>query len=138
MDTKMHYFLDPAGGVYAFSDAQIEMGYPLTPMAQIPESEVEAHVNKPKTAQQLREEWKSRRAAAVADITVTTMAGNTFDGDETSQGRMARAITALGATPDGTVNWVLADNTVITATATELTEALALAGAAQATLWVAA
>lgn len=91
----------------------------------------------PPTAEQVRSEWKAQRAAAVSAITVTTTAGNTFDGDETSQGRMARAIIALGTTPDGTVNWVLADNTVITATATELTEALALAGAAQAALWVA-
>ena len=82
-----------------------------------------------------REAWKSDRASAVTAITVTTTAGNTFDGDEISQGRMARAILAL---PDGqTVRWVLHDNTEIDATAAELREALALAGAEQARLWVA-
>lgn len=83
-----------------------------------------------------REQAKAERAKAVENIRVTTAAGNTFDGDEVSQGRMARAIIALSAGAAPTVTWVLADNTVIQATAAELTEALALAGAAQAALWV--
>ena len=84
-----------------------------------------------------REELKAQRDAAVAAIKVTTTAGNTFDGDETSQGRMSRAVVAMGAAPAGsTVNWVLSDNTVIDATQAELTEALLLAGTAQAALWV--
>ena len=83
-----------------------------------------------------REELKASRATAVEAVTVTTSAGNTFDGDETSQTRMARAIIALQATGTPSVNWVLADNTVIQATAAELSEALALSGAAQAAVWV--
>lgn len=83
-----------------------------------------------------REKAKEARAAAVAAIKVTTAAGNTFDGDETSQTRMARAILALESTGTPSITWVLADNSVIQATAAELTEALALAGAAQAALWV--
>ena len=84
-----------------------------------------------------REELKAQRDAAVAAIQVTTAAGNTFDGDETSQDRMTRAVVALGAAPaDTTVNWVLADNRVLYATKAELTEALMLAGAAQAAIWV--
>lgn len=89
------------------------------------------------TADQLRKIAKRGRAELVDAIQVTTQAGHTFDGDETSQSRMARAIVALAAAgPSATVNWVLADNTVIDATAVELTEALALAGAAQAAIWV--
>ena len=83
-----------------------------------------------------REQKKATRAAAVEAITVTTAAGHTFQGDETSQTRMARAIIALQATGTPSVNWVLADNTVIQATAAELVEALALSGAAQAAVWV--
>lgn len=84
-----------------------------------------------------RDELKAQRDAAVAAIQVTTAAGNTFDGDETSQDRMTRAVVALGAAPAGTtVNWVLADNSVIEASQAELTEALMLAGAAQAAIWV--
>lgn len=79
----------------------------------------------------------AQRDAAVAAIKVTTTAGNTFDGDEPSQDRMTRAVVAMSAAPAGsTVNWVLADNSVIDATQEELTEALLLAGTAQAALWV--
>lgn len=83
--------------------------------------------------------FKTARAAAVAAIKVTTAGGHTFDGDETSQARMARAILGLqGAAAGATVTWVLADNGVIEVTAAELQEALTLAGAEQARLWVAA
>ena len=88
-----------------------------------------------KTPEQLREEAKAARAAAVEAITVTTQAGNTFDGDETSQARMSRAILVLSTGAAASVPWVLADNTVVQATAAELTEALALSGQAQAALW---
>ena len=83
-----------------------------------------------------REELKAERQIKVDAIKVTTQAGNTFDGDEVSQGRMSRAIIALSTGLAPSVNWVLADNTVIQATAAELTEALVLAGQAQAAIWV--
>jgi hypothetical protein len=86
--------------------------------------------------EELRNKAKLERQQAVDQIKVTTAAGNTFDGDEVSQGRMARAIMVLSTGFATTVPWVLADNTVVSATAAELTEALALAGAAQAALWV--
>ena len=79
---------------------------------------------------------KVRRAERVAQISVTTAAGNTFDGDETSQTRMARAILVLGTGFASTIPWVLADNTIAEVSAPELTEALALAGQAQTLLWV--
>ena len=82
-----------------------------------------------------RQAFKARRAAAVQAITVTTAAGNTFDGDEESQTRMARTIVALHE--GATVPWVLADNSATQATADELREALALAGAEQSRLWAA-
>lgn len=44
-------------------------------------------------------------------------------------------LVALGA--GATVTWVLADNTPVAVTAAELAEALKLAGAEQARLWVA-
>lgn len=90
----------------------------------------------PAPVEHIRAVAKAEREAAVAAIKITTAAGDTFDGDETSQGRMARAIVALQGTGAPSVTWVLADNTVIEASAAELTEALALAGAAQAALWV--
>ena len=88
------------------------------------------------TPDELREAAKAARAAAVDNIKVTTAAGHTFDGDETSQTRMSRAILVLSTGAAPSVPWVLADNTVIQADIAELTEALALSGAEQARLWV--
>lgn len=112
----------PAGGVQ-----QWEV-YPL------PAEDVVA--NQAAALQAAREQAKAQRQAAVDAIKVTTQAGHTFDGDETSQTRMTRAVLAMQATGTPSVTWVLADNTVIQATVPELTEALALAGAEQASLWV--
>lgn len=90
----------------------------------------------PLPADVARQNAKLARQAAVDNIKVTTAAGHTFDGDEMSQTRMARAVLVLSTGVAQTVSWVLADNTVIQADAAELSEALALAGAAQAALWV--
>lgn len=87
-------------------------------------------------AKALRAEQKAARALSVENIKVTTGAGHTFDGDETSQTRMARAIVAMQATGAPAITWVLADNTPVAVGVSELVEALALAGAAQAALWV--
>lgn len=99
----------------------------------LPAEEVEA-IAAAKIARE-RAQAKARRAEAVEAITVTTQAGNTFDGDETSQNRMARAVIALNAAGVPSVPWTLADNSIVQATAAELAEALALAGAAQSALW---
>ena len=84
------------------------------------------------------EQKKATREEAVARIRVTTSSGKTFDGDETSQTRMARAVVALQAAGQAETLWVLADNTPATVSLDELAEALALAGAEQTRLWVAA
>lgn len=84
----------------------------------------------------LREEAKTTRAAAVENIVVTTTTGKVFDGDETAQARMARAIISMQVTGAATIVWILADNTATQATLAELTEALCLAGQAQSDLWV--
>lgn len=94
------------------------------------------HTTDAPTASELREAAKIRRELSVSQIKVTTAAGNTFDGDEVSQGRMARAIIGLSTGLSPSVNWVLADNSVIQASVTELTEALVLSGLAQAAIWV--
>lgn len=80
---------------------------------------------------------KAERAKAVAAITVV-VDGMTFDGDETAQGRMARAITMFQASSlpeDTTTAWVLADNTVAQVTVNQLAQALLLAGQKQTELW---
>lgn len=87
----------------------------------------------------VRNAAKNNREKVVNAIKVTTASGNVFDGDETSQNRMARAIIGLNAQPQSpvpTIVWVLADNTPVQVTAVELIEALSLAGAQQAAVWV--
>lgn len=79
---------------------------------------------------------KAHRQQAVDAIKVTTTAGYTYDGDEVSINRITAAITVLKAT-GGTVPWVLADNSIAVVNEAELTEALAIAAAEVARLWVA-
>jgi len=89
-----------------------------------------------KTPEELEAEWKADREEQVKNIKVTTIAGNTFDGDEVSQTRMSRAIQGIQGGFNGlTINWKLADNSVVVVDEAELTEALTLAGKAQEALW---
>jgi len=78
---------------------------------------------------------KDAKILAVSQITVTTASGKAFDGDEVSQNRMARAVTASNA--GDTTQWKLADNTQATVTHEELKEALLLAGNAMTVIWMA-
>ena len=77
---------------------------------------------------------KQARAAAVEKIVITTTAGNTFDGDERSQDRMARAVAVMDDADE--LPWVLADNSITTVSKAEIREALRLAGLATAAEWV--
>lgn len=75
---------------------------------------------------------KAERAEYVAKL-VVAVDDMQFDGDETSQDRMARSIVALN---DGeTVQWVLADNSIAQVTKEQLRQALRLAGEAQTAIW---
>ena len=88
-------------------------------------------------AEQELQQKKDERAEAVSRITVE-VDGMVFDGDETAQDRMARAITMFNANnlPADTVTpWVLADNTVAEVTVAQLSQALLLAGKEQTALW---
>lgn len=82
-----------------------------------------------------RNQLKAERAIAVAAITATVTSGKTFDGDEQSQDRMARAIVGMQAAGATTITWTLADNTSTSVTLADLTEALILSGQQQAALW---
>lgn len=84
---------------------------------------------------QAREAAKAARTDAVARIAVTVN-GNVFDGDEISQGRMARAIIALDSAGLTNTTWVLANNIPTAVTASDLRLALVKAGLAQTALWV--
>ena len=75
---------------------------------------------------------KAQRAETVSRI-VVEIDGLKFDGDEDSQDRMARAIVALDA--GETIQWVLADNSVVQVTREQLRQALRLAGQQQTEVW---
>ena len=77
---------------------------------------------------------KKIRDAAVAKIKVTVN-GKVFDGDEVSQSRLTRAITAAEAQGIAAQSWKLADNTWVEVTVAELKQALAAAFQAQSELW---
>ena len=135
------YKLTVGGSVIRVNDGACIPNDPLNSDHQVYQAWL-AEGNTPLPADQPSEEstheqWKADRAAMVRAIKVTTVAGNTFDGDEISQGRMARAILSLQAAPAGTeTTWVLADNTPIQVDLDELSEALRLAGQEQTRLWV--
>lgn len=78
---------------------------------------------------------KCLREELVEKIVVMTTSGKTFDGDETSQTRMARAILAMSEANVPSMLWRMADNSDAVVTRAELSEALLLAGTAQTALW---
>lgn len=87
----------------------------------------------PPSAEYLRALWKADRQAQVDAITVT-VDDMVFDGDETSQTRMSRAVVVL---QEGeTTLWVLADNSPAQVSRGQLKEALRLAGIRQTELWL--
>lgn len=93
--------------------------------------------NKPTPYKQSEQEeynqWKAERARAVAKI-VVYVDDMGFDGDETSQNRMARCLAALA---DGeSITWTLSDNTVAQVTKSQLLAALRSAGEEQTKLWI--
>lgn len=86
-----------------------------------------------KKAQEL-EEAKRQRAEQVAAIKVE-VDGMLFDGDETSQSRMARALEVASITGMKSTVWVLADNTVATVTVEQMQKALSQAMLQMGELW---
>lgn len=75
---------------------------------------------------------KAERAAEVEALTVE-VEGMVFDADETSQARMSVAASSM--TDDETNVWVLADNTIVQVTKTQLMQACRLARIAQSAVW---
>lgn len=80
------------------------------------------------------QELKNIRAQMVESITVEVN-GKTFDGNERSQDRMARAILALEYANITDTEWTLADSSATQVTIDELKEALMLSGQRQTEIW---
>ena len=80
--------------------------------------------------------YKNLLLAKINRIKVTTSSNKTFDGDEKSQDRMARAINIASISGQTETQWKLADNTIVTVTLDELKEALSLAGKRMSEMWL--
>ena len=89
--------------------------------------EVEAHINPPKTEEQIKAEAKAEIARQLEVLTVTTTNGNTFDANNQARLDMQNAITAsefLGITE---TSWRMEDDSEVLIELAELKEALTLA-----------
>jgi len=75
---------------------------------------------------QLEAEAKATKQTALANITVTTTNGNTFDGDDTARSDMMSAITSADTLAMTETSWKLSDNSWATVDIAEMREALAL------------
>ncbi|MFM5873905.1 DUF4376 domain-containing protein [Aeromonas veronii] len=78
-------------------------------------------------------DWKNNRSAQVSAITVQ-VGGNTYQGDEISQSRIAMAITSSSSDMEK-IEWTLADNTTAEVTILQLREVLRLAVMRQTAIW---
>lgn len=85
-------------------------------------------------AQQELAKAKAERAQAVRNIKVT-VADKVFDGDESAQSRMTRAIQVAEISGLTQTEWVLANNEVAVVTLVEMKEALSKAMLEMSKLW---
>lgn len=83
-----------------------------------------------KAQQEVIDQFKRDRAAAIASAVVTTASGKQFDADEQSIGRMGFRLQKAELTGEAVVGWVLADSPAgvkTSVTVQELREAFRLA-----------
>lgn len=122
----MKYYKDTQNNVYAYEDDGSQ-DHLIDDKTAMTDEEVEAHLNPPKTAEEIAAAEKQAIAGQLASLTVTTNAGHAFDAYTQARQDMADAILA-GATLCITETvWRLADNSEVTVSLDELKEAHALA-----------
>lgn len=95
-------------------------------------------VPKPPTPQEesAKKLSRAKRLRTVqVDTIVVTVNGKKFNGDEYSQSRMVRIITANEHKPIQNIRWVLSDDTVADVTVDELKEALYLSVVEMEKVW---
>lgn len=122
-----------------YSLRELRRAYPYTLFPKNPSDEILALMGvtkeeRPDSEAMVLARAKLKRSQDVANIKVE-VDGMTFDGDEMSQSRMARAITAAETAGLDQTVWVLADNTVATVTKAQLQQALSKSMLAMAELW---
>lgn len=112
----MKYYKDNIGNVFAYEDDGSQ-DHLIKGKTKLTQAEVLAHINNATAPS---------KQSRLASITVTTQAGNTFDGNETARNNMMSAIMAADIVGQSTSNWKMANNEIVQITLDELKEALAL------------
>jgi hypothetical protein len=121
------YKLDKDGNKYShYLDEVDEGGYKL------PDSVTIEQIEQGRLAAEAKAEVKSAIARAIETMRVEVN-GIGYDGDETSQTRMGRAIQVLVG--DEPITWRMYDNSEVVITQTELGKAMRAAGIKQTELW---
>ena len=87
------------------------------------------------TDDEIREMKKAKRTTAVESIIVTISTGKAFDGDELSQSRLSRVVTAMQLASVTEGFWTLANNEITAVTLAELQEAIMLSITRMSELW---
>ena len=124
----MIYLKDENNNIWAYEDnvkpEQIKAG-----LTAISDTEFNEITNPPPTQEQLDATAKQAKQEALAKITVTTLAGNTFDGHDEARNNMLSALREGDASNETeTPFWILTDNSLLTpCTYAELEEAHGLA-----------
>lgn len=108
-------------------------------LGELPEGAILVKPEKPLEVIEKENEDKAKleRAQEVKSI-IVEVDGLMFDGDEISQDRMSRTITAaktLNLPEETTIEWTLADNSAAQVTVQQLAQALYLAGQKQTSIW---
>lgn len=147
INTSIPEDTEELSGWYKLTYADMPEQNPAFIVEQGPVEHVDGHyvqtwVQTPRPPEEIAAEElahaKTERAEAVSRI-IVTVDGMQFDGDETSQTRMSRAVVlaaVFGKDLDATTTkWVLADNTVAYPTIRQLAQALMLAGEEQTAVW---
>jgi len=110
--TDDHTFLDPR-----------QLEFPLWSTDVWIEDDIKVEAKKLKDEEA---EAKETKQTALANITVTTTNGNTFDGDDIARSDMMSAITSADTLGMTETSWKLSDNSWATVDIAEMREALAL------------
>ena len=128
----MNYFKNTNNKIFAYDDEQVVQGFGKD-LTAITQAEIDAVLNPPKTKAQIIAEWKQDRQQKVDNIEVTYN-NVVYQGDETSQTRMTKAITAL-PDDDTTIDWIAKDNSIQSLTRVDLKAILLDASTQQSKIW---
>lgn len=133
--------------IYPFTELDKQNGFIPKEMIKLTETQLKAYNNKPEFGtwngngwdidevaerQRLYESWKAERQSKVDNIEVE-LNGVIYQGDETSQTRIARAVSVMEDTD--TTMWVAKDNSVNELSKADLKYILKEAGIKQTLIW---